>query len=79
MKPYNKRSNRLTRKLSKIEDKLDTLLSDLTRINIRLLAIEQIQKGAIMDETINKLHESAQRMREMASIENETVKKLLGL
>lgn len=79
MKPYNKRSNRLSRKLSKIEDKLDIILSDLSRINVRLFAIEQNQKGAIMDETINRLHESAQRMRKIAVIENETVKKLLGV
>ena len=79
MKPYNKRSNRLSRKLSRIEDKLDNILSDLSRINIRLLAIEQNQKGIIMDETINRLHESAKRMKEMAELENINLKKHFGL
>ena len=79
MEPYNKKSNRLSRKLSRIEDKLDIILSDLSRINIRLLAIEQIQKGVIMDDTINRLHESAKRMTEMAEMENMNLKRQFGI
>lgn len=79
MKSNYKRSIGLNRKLSRIEEKLDIILSDLTRINVRLLAIEQNQKGIIMDETINRLHESAKRMKEMAEMENMNLKRQFGI
>ena len=57
-----RRPNGTTRRLRRMEDKLDIILSDLTRIHSRLLTVERQQREQFMDATINTLHASAIRM-----------------
>ena len=61
-----------------MEDKLDIILSDLTRIHSRLLTVERQQREQFMDATINTLHASAIRMKEMAYKELQAVTERYG-
>lgn len=73
-----RRPNGTTRRLRRMEDKLDIILSDLTRIHSRLLTVERQQREQFMDATINTLHASAIRMKEMADKELQAVKERYG-
>lgn len=66
------------RRLRRMEDKLDIILSDLSRIHTRLLAIEHQQREDFTDATINRLYASAVRMKEMADNELQAIKERYG-
>ena len=66
MNKQNRRPNGITRRLRRMEDKLDILICDLNRINVRLLAMEQNQREKPLDDAINTLWQQAKRMRELA-------------
>lgn len=73
-----RRPNGTARRLRRMEDKLDIILSDLNRIQARLLTVERQQREQFMDATINTLHASAIRMKEMADKELQAVKERYG-
>ena len=73
-----RRPNGITRRLRRMEDKLDMILFDLTRIHSRLLTVERQQREQFMDATINTLHASAIRMKEMADKDLQAVKERYG-
>lgn len=77
-KQYN-RPNGTSRRLRRMEDKLDILICDLNRINVRLLAMEQNQREKPLDDAINTLQQQAKRMRELADREREAIKERYGL
>lgn len=77
-KQYN-RPNGTSRRLRRMEDKLDILVCDLNRINVRLLAMEQNQREKPLDDAINTLLQQAKRMRELADREREAIKERYGL
>ena len=66
------------RRLSRIEDKLDTILSDLDRIHTRMLIMERQQRGEFIDAAINRLHASAVRLKETADKELQIIKERYG-
>lgn len=74
----NHRHNGTARRLRRMEDKLDIILSDLNRINARLLIVERQQREQFMDATINTLHASAVRMKELADKELQAVRERYG-
>ena len=74
-----RRPNGITRRLRRMEDKLDILICDLNRINVRLLAMEQNQREKPLDDAINTLWQQAKRMRELAEQERQAIKKRYGL
>lgn len=74
----NRRHNGTGRRLRRMEDKLDIMLSDLNRINARLLIVERQQREQCMDATINTLHASAIRMKELADKELQAVRERYG-
>lgn len=74
----NRRHNGTCRRLRRMEDKLDIILSDLNRINARLLIMERQQREQFMDATINTLHASAVRMKELADKELQAVRERYG-
>lgn len=74
----NHRPNRTARRLRRMEDKLDIILCDLNRIHTRLLTVERQQREQFMDATINNLHASAVRMKEMAGKELQAVRERYG-
>ena len=73
-----RRPNGTARRLRRMEDKLDIILSDLNRIQARLLTVERQQREQFMDATINTLHASAIRMKEMADKELQAVTERYG-
>lgn len=75
---HNYRPNRYGRRLRRMEDKLDIILSDLNRIHARLLAIELQQREEFTDVTINRLQASAHRMKDMADKELQAVRERYG-
>lgn len=79
MKQNNhRRPNGITRRLRRMEDKLDVILSDLNRIHARLLTIERQQREEFADEAINKLQAAAHCMNAMAEKELQSVNKRYG-
>lgn len=74
----NRRHNGTARRLRRMEDKLDIVLSDLNRINALLLIVERQQREQFMDATINTLHASAVRMKELADKELQVVRERYG-
>lgn len=74
----NHRPSRTDRRLRRIEDKLDIILSDLNRIYARLLTVECQQCEQFTDATINRLHASAVRMKKLADKELQTVRERYG-
>lgn len=74
----NRRHNGTGRRLRRMEDKLDLILSDLNRINALLLIVERQQREQFMDATINTLHASAVRMKELADKELQVVRERYG-
>lgn len=74
----NYRQSGNARRLRRMEDKLDIILSDLNRVHARLLAIERQQREDFTDATINRLHASAVRMKEMADNELQAIKERYG-
>lgn len=77
----NHRPGRDTRRLRRMEDKLDIILSDLNRIHTRLNWLQsQInsRNELEMDVAINRLNLSAQRMKEMADKELQAVRERYG-
>ncbi len=79
MKPNrNHRPGRITRRLRRMEDKLDIVLSDLNRVHARLLTIVRQQREDFTDATINKLQASAHQMKDMAGKELQAVRERYG-
>lgn len=74
----NHRPGRNARRLRRMEDKLDVILSDLNRINALLHIVERQQREQFMDATINRLHASAVRMKKMADKELQAVRERYG-
>lgn len=74
----NHRQNGTARRLRRIEDKLDIILSDFSRIHALLLTIERQQREEFTDETINRLQGAARRMEEMAVRELQAVRERYG-
>lgn len=77
----NHRPDRDARRLRRMEDKLDIILSDLNRIHTRLNWLQsQInsRNELEMDVAINRLNLSAQRMKEMADKELQAVRERYG-
>ncbi len=77
----NHRPGRNARRLRRMEDKLDIILSDLNRIHTRLNWLQsQInsRNELEMDVAINRLNLSAQRMKEMAYKELQAVRERYG-
>lgn len=79
MNKQNRRPNGITRRLRRMEDKLDILICDLNRINVRLLAMEQNQREKPLDDAINTLWQQAKKMRELAEQEHQAIKDRYGL
>lgn len=79
MNKQNRRPNGITRRLRRMEDKLDILICDLNRIHVRLLAMEQNQREKPLDDAINTLWQQAKRMRELAEQERQAIKERYGL
>lgn len=75
---YNCRPSRNDRRLRRMEDKLDIILSDLNRIHARLLTVECQQREDFTDAIINRLHTAAQRAKEIADKELQAVEKRYG-
>ena len=74
----NHRPNRTARRLRRMEDKLDIILSDLNRIHARMLTIEQQQRENFEDATINRLKGAADTLKETADKELKAVKERYG-
>lgn len=74
----NYKQNQITRRLRRMEDKIDIILSDLNSIHIRLLTIERQQREDFTDSTINKLQAAAHQMKDMASKELQAVGERYG-
>lgn len=77
----NHRPDRNARRLRRMEDKLDIILSDINRIHTRLNWLQsQInsRNELEMDVAINRLNLSAQRMKEMADKELQAVRERYG-
>lgn len=77
----NHRPNGTTRRLRRLEDKLDIILSDLNRIYTRINWLQsQInsRNELEMDVAINRLNLSVQRMKEMADKELQAVRERYG-
>lgn len=77
----NHRPNGTTRRLRRLEDKLDIILSDLNRIHTRLNWLQSqinARNELEMDVAINRLNLSAQRMKEMADKELQAVRERYG-
>ena len=79
MNKQNHRPNGITRRLRRMEDKLDILICDLNCINVRLLAMEQNQREKSLDDAINTLWQQAKRMKELAEQERQAIKERYGL
>lgn len=82
MKQNNyRRLNGTTRRLRRLEDKLDIILSDLNRIHTRLNLLQSqinARNELEMDVAINRLNLSVQRMKEMADKELQAVRERYG-
>lgn len=82
MKQNNcRRPNGTTRRLRRLEDKLDIILSDLNRIHTRLNWLQsQInsRNELEMDVAINRLNLSAKTMKDMAEKELQEVRERYG-
>lgn len=77
MKNYKyRRPNGTDRRIRRMEDKMDVIILSLNRINSRLQTIECQQRGDFVDETINRLHASAIRMKDMAEIERKIIEEV---
>ena len=74
----NRKQSGNARRLHRMDDKLDIILSDLSRIHTRLQTIEKQQREDFTDATINRLHASAVRMKEMANNELHAIKERYG-
>lgn len=77
----NRRPNGTTRRLRRMEDKLDIILSDLNRIHTRLNWLQsQInsRNELEMDVAINRLNLSAHKMKEIADKELQAVRERYG-
>lgn len=77
----NHRPDRNARRLRRMEDKLDIILSGLNRIHTRLNWLQsQInsRNELEMDVAINRLNLSAQRMKETADKELQAVRERYG-
>ena len=79
MNKQNRGPNGITRRLRRMEDKLDILICDINRINVNLLAMEQNQREKPLDDAINSLWQQAKRMRELAEQERRAIKERYGL
>lgn len=79
MNKQTRRPNGITRRLRRMEDKLDILICDLNRINMRLLTMEQNQREKTFDDAINTLWQQAKRRRELAEQERQAIKERYGL
>lgn len=74
----NRRPSRTARRLRGIEERLDIIICGINRINAKLLTVERQQREQFTDATINNLHVSALRMKEMADKERQAVKERYG-
>lgn len=73
--------NGTTRRLRRMEDKLDIILSDLNRIHTRMNRLQsQIdsRNEIEMDSAINRLHLSAMSLKELAEEEAKRVREHYG-
>ena len=77
----NHRPNGTTRRLRRLEDKLDIILSDLNRIHTRLNWLQSqinARNELEMDLAINRLRLSANSLKETAANELQSVKERYG-
>lgn len=74
----NRRPSRTARRLRGIEERLDIIICGINHINARLLNVERQQREQFTDATINNLHASALRMKEVADKERQAVKERYG-
>ena len=75
------RPNSITRRLRRMEDKLDVILFDIKRLNTLPSLIEKIerqQREDYTDELITKLRAVTQSAKDMAEKEAEELRKLYG-
>ena len=75
------RPNSITRRLRRMEDKLDVILFNIKRLNTLPSLIEKIerqQREDYTDELITKLRDVTQSAKDMAEKEAEELRKLYG-
>ena len=75
------RPNSITRRLRRMEDKLDVILFNIKRLNTLPSLIEKIerqQREDYTDELITKLRAVTQSAKDMAEKEAEELRKLYG-
>ena len=74
-----RRANGASRRLRRIEDRLDIILSEVIHLHIRLSRLERQRHESLIDSTINRLHISAIRMKKMAEREYQAIYELYGV
>lgn len=77
----NRRHNGTARRLRRMEDKLDIVLSDLNRIHARMNWIQaqiESRNELEMDSAINRLRLSAMSLKELAEEEAKRIKERYG-
>ena len=77
----NRRPNGTARRLRRIEEKLDIIISGFNHLHTRINGLQariEFYKESGMDEAITRLHASAHRMKEMADKELQAVRDRYG-
>lgn len=64
--------------LYRIEGKVNAILEAVAMINARLNIIERQQREDFKDETLNRMAETAKKLRETSEIELKRVRELYG-
>lgn len=72
-----RRPNGTARRLRRMEDKLDIVLSDLNHITSRLLIVERQQRENFTNANLNRLHASALRMKEITERESKILENMV--
>lgn len=65
-------------RLHRMEDRLDIILSEVSRLHIRLSKLERYRQESHIDSAINRIHASAIRMKKMAEKEYQAISELYG-
>ena len=73
------RANGASRRLRRIEDKLDIILSEMSRLHIRLLKLERLRQENLIDSAINRLYASTIRMKKMSEKEYQAIYEIYGV
>lgn len=75
-KDYKRRSG-IESRLQRMEDKLDIIICDLNRIHSRMLRTEREHQQDAMDNLIDRLHSTANKMRRQCHDERKTLHRIL--